>query len=514
MDVEKDQARVKAFNSLPCKSLSPSRMVPNTWYFDLRYISIDPPSHMLFLYQPGSHFIHTEPLPHNNPPEQPGIAFFPENGEQAATEVVKVIMHGFLNSFGIGHFEQHPPDAFAPFKLMTEDSSLAREVGKELKRIGVTHKNLWNVQVAPDSTLRVAHENFKTLYGHMKTRMGLKVLAFASFETPCSIVFLNPSRYKEMITRDDSADRTCAYMSQLRNAKLAEENFSGDKMMKELDTLSRLFETRPLDTVKREADGGNGMSAIDYALRVRNGIGCTPNRATIHEYLVKAIQTPSSNDVTKSIAHSLLINWYTDALKPDHGLPIRYLLAAAYHADQAVTLAHGNASPAVLFFGLNLMKPAAEKVLQLYAQFKNVWSAVDKRNEEIEKERIHAQTKRMEKPNRYRCANVGCLIQTDTGKMLRQCSGKCDPDKKPSYCSKECVTDQKADWKNHKPFCKPGQLCSVIAPESDYGMIRTHSGALSIPIQHSNERTTLLSSSTWSAEDLRKIKRELENKRT
>ena len=38
-------------------------------------------------------------------------------------------------------------------------------------------------------------------------------------------------------------------------------------------------------------------------------------------------------------------------------------------------------------------------------------------------------------------------------------SGRCDTNKKPSDRTKEC---QKADWKNHKPFCRPGAECSVI----------------------------------------------------
>ncbi|THU99783.1 hypothetical protein K435DRAFT_658177 [Dendrothele bispora CBS 962.96] len=504
MDIRDDKARARLFNSLSCKALSPSRMVPNTWYFDLRYISIDPPSHTLFFYQPDSHMMHTQRLPINSPPYQAGIGFFPENGEQAASEVVKAIMHGFLNSFEARRFEQYPPAPFAPFKLTTEDPSLAREVGKEFKAIGAVHQCLWNIEVAGDSTPKVAHEQFKMLYADIKTRIGFKDLVFAAFQTPHSIVFLNPSEYEEITVHDDEEDRICEYANQLSNAKLVEEKFDINKRVKEIEDLARLVENKPLDLVKREADGGNGMSAIDYALRVRNGIGCTPDRAKIREYLVKAIKSPHSNNVTKSIAHSLLINWYTDALKSDYGLPVRYVFSAAYHADQAVALAQGKPSPVVLLFGQNLMRPHAEQFVQLYAQFKNVWNAVDKRDEEIQTKRTHAQQKRMEKPNRYRCANVGCLIQTDTGKMLQRCSGKCDPDKKPSYCGREY------DWKNHKPFCKPNQPCSVIAPEPDYGMRRTHSGAISIPIRQSDGQTMLLSSSTWSAEDLKDFKKELE----
>ena len=36
-------------------------------------------------------------------------------------------------------------------------------------------------------------------------------------------------------------------------------------------------------------------------------------------------------------------------------------------------------------------------------------------------------------------------------RALLVCSGRCPPDLKPSYCSKEC---QKQDWPNHRVFCK------------------------------------------------------------
>jgi hypothetical protein len=92
-------------------------------------------------------------------------------------------------------------------------------------------------------------------------------------------------------------------------------------------------------------------------------------------------------------------------------------------------------------------------------QYKAVWAALETRTKQTEKAQAKAEVKRAKNANRYRCANVGCSVQADMGKMLAQCayglhlvvfesladmiyflwagSGKCDPDKKPSYCSKE-----------------------------------------------------------------------------
>jgi hypothetical protein len=89
-------------------------------------------------------------------------------------------------------------------------------------------------------------------------------------------------------------------------------------------------------------------------------------------------------------------------------------------------------------------------------QYKAVWAALETRHKQMEEEQAKAEVKRAKRANRYRCANVGCSVQADTGRMLAQCayglnlfafesladivwvgSGKCNPDKKPSYCSKE-----------------------------------------------------------------------------
>jgi len=92
-------------------------------------------------------------------------------------------------------------------------------------------------------------------------------------------------------------------------------------------------------------------------------------------------------------------------------------------------------------------------------------------------------------------------------------AGSCDADKKLSYCSKEC---QRADWKNHKPFCRPGAECSVI-DDGAFNLAETApsgksaNGALQIPVEFANGKRILVSSSTMDPQMLRELKEAASN---
>jgi hypothetical protein len=119
------------------------------------------------------------------------------------------------------------------------------------------------------------------------------------------------------------------------------------------------------------------------------------------------------------VTHALLVDWYTRA--SDEDLRVRYLHAAAHHANQAVELASGRPSPAVLWFASETLQPVSHTALEFCMQYKAVWAAMQTRNKQIEKETGKAQKKMMKDVHRYSCANVECEIQADTGKMLSQC---------------------------------------------------------------------------------------------
>jgi len=263
-----------------------------------------------------------------------------------------------------------------------------------------------------------------------------------------------------------------------------------------------LFKTKSSEVVRKEADEGNAESAIDYALRLQFGINCTKSRSLSRLYLLKALSIPTSSCSTKSACHALLIEWHTET---SNTIRSRYLHAAAHHANLSVELSPGRVPcAAVLWFAKKTLEPLSHQAMELCVQYKAVWAALETRNKQMEEEQATAEVKRAKRANRYRCANVGCSVQADTGKMLAQCSGKCDPDKKPSYCSKEC---QRVDWKIHKPFCRPNAPCSVVIDDDTpaFGATTKH-GALSIPITSPDGTTTIFSSSTMNAEMLKEIK--------
>jgi hypothetical protein len=100
---------------------------------------------------------------------------------------------------------------------------------------------------------------------------------------------------------------------------------------------------------------------------------------------------------------------------------VRYVHAAAHHANQAAELSPGQPSPAVLWFASRSLESISRDAPQFVVQYKALWDALEEREIYMEKEQETAELKRMKKFNRYSCANMGCEIQADTGKMLSQC---------------------------------------------------------------------------------------------
>lgn len=67
-----------------------------------------------------------------------------------------------------------------------------------------------------------------------------------------------------------------------------------------------------------------------------------------------------------------------------------------------------------------------------------LWEAYDARQQEMEDDRSSRSHKVQRAPNKYRCANPGCTIESLRRGPLKKCSGKCDVDVKPYYCDKSC----------------------------------------------------------------------------
>ncbi|KAJ7146294.1 hypothetical protein C8R44DRAFT_656519 [Mycena epipterygia] len=501
---------VDIFNKLLRSPRVPSGRAPNVWHFDIRYIQLQPPSHMLFLFQPESTLTHTELIPIGQPPDL-GFIFFPDTAEEAATEIAKALVHAFVSGMGSGNSD---PPPYAPWAFTTDDRGLAKEVGAELKRLGVAAPELCEVKFAPQLTKK-GDIAFANVYESIKMAVGLKGVARATFAPPTGISFTNFKLAPWVKQTSSDIDAALAYCQRLSGAPPRSADHDMQDLMNEVQNVIGVLKRRKSGTVRAEADAGDPQAAIEYSLRLQFGIQCSPSRSLSRQYLIKVILNDKADDITKSIAHSLLIDWYAKDVFESDTYPTRYIHAAAHSADEAVRLASGVSSPCVLFFALHVLEKQAstgpQPVVEFYAQYKHVWQAKAKRELEIAESDGKATLKRMKHPNRYMCANVGCPVSSDSGHMLRRCSGKCDQDKKPSYCGKDC---QRADWKNHKPFCMPGAACSVIERPEVKGKGKGHSatkgGAIEVPIINPDGTTTFVSSSTMGPELLKEMKAQVE----
>lgn len=452
-----------------------------------------------------------ERLPIGPPTLSSSVEFFPDTPEEAAPEVAKALIHAFVNCFG-----GQVPQAIVPWNLTTEDKNLAAAVGAEFKKLGVAYEALHRVGVSTKGVNDRTQEVFHRLFTALKKATGFEDHIAIFISTPTSIIFLPPPAQSPRRDQEGDFELALKYVQELQRCRPPVEHDISDpkehveKLTLEMDIIQRLIKEKPEHIVKSEADNGNPDSALDYGLRLQFGFGAPRNRAQSRKYFFKALLSPSASDILKSTIHSLLIIWHMDS--SDTKLRLRHLYAAAHHANLSTSLCRSllpspspsalPASPAALFFMKTTLEPHSKNAPEVCLFWKVCWKAWEDRKRQVEGEMGKMDEKRMRRPNRYRCAAVGCEIEADKGQMLLQCSGKCDSDKKPSYCGKEC---QRADWKNHKPFCRPGAACSVI-DTGTFSHGTTKPNALQIPITVPGGKTVLVSSSTMDAKELKELK--------
>ncbi|PPQ92421.1 hypothetical protein CVT25_008642 [Psilocybe cyanescens] len=524
---------VEAFNALPRRPKAPSGLVPNEWHFDIRYIQMEPtPSHIIYFLQPESHFTHMERLPIGIASNQSGLKFFPETAKEAAPTVAKGILHAFVNNMGCNDKKLYPhTEAYAPWKLFTEEKSLAVAVGKELKRMGVRPDDLCTIGVSSRAVVQTARKDFSGFFYGLKMVCGLEDMVAAVIQAPDSIKFENyrvpqpepMSAIEEELNRDlddegrllNEIGKYCTIWSSglPSDGTEYEAKSHGNKIFREIEIIKARLEEKPERVVNAAADRGDADAALDYGIRqgtffqnicaLSIGLGCKRNRKRSRDYLIKAAYSSKSSQTIKAMAHGILIQWYLES--NDGGIHPRCAFAAAHHCNIAAQLcldvspSGARASPAVLWFMSKTFKNLSEDVPEMYYWYKDAIHALEVREKQYGENRKKMAKKRLKNTVRYRCAALGCDIEADTGAMLSRCSGPCDADKKPYYCSKEC---QRADWKNHKPFCRPGAECSVVDDGSKYNMSDTapahksEAGALQIPITFKDGKTILFSSST------------------
>jgi len=261
---------IKSFNALPRPPKTPYGL-PNHWHFDIRYIPLDPtPSHLLFLVQLSSSYVHTEQLPLGISTSASGTVFFPETGAEAAPEVSKALLHSFVDGMWLKNLKLIPP-AYAPWKLTTDDPQLAAAVADEFKKIGV-REELCKIHVVKGKALVTAQTAFDEFWQTLKVQIGLTGLAGATITTPDSIGFHNfrPAVWVGDVT-DSDVQKACSYAQRLSSTRpiLVEidPRDVGGEMAKEIRTIMELINTKSATQVRAEADAGNADAAIDYALR-------------------------------------------------------------------------------------------------------------------------------------------------------------------------------------------------------------------------------------------------------
>ncbi|KAJ7499581.1 hypothetical protein FB451DRAFT_1205915 [Mycena latifolia] len=226
---------------------------------------------------------------------------------------------------------------------------------------------------------------------------------------------------------------------------------------------------------QRLADAGDPEMMHDFALRAAAGIELpSPNSLLAERYWNKILICPRSTTHLIGTAHAQLILFTGVVTDDGHAGRSSHLddfKRAGTHAELAAQAGLGRA-PNVLKLGRFLQDYRYGEHKGVFSQWKHFWAAVDgwvtDRQAALDKD----SAKRVARPSRYTCAAPGCSLEASTGKLLRSCGGKCEDAYKPRYCTKEC---QVADWKNHKPMCKPGLKAAKAQSTKPTGSAMDHS---------------------------------------
>jgi hypothetical protein len=257
-----DDAAIQRFNALPRPQRTASGGPKNHWHFDLRYIYLHPPSHLFFLVQPDSRYIHSEGLPLNKKAGFSGIVFFPEFSTAAASEVCKALIHSFLDGFGEYGIKHTPPKLYAPWSLSTEDASLARAVEREFRRLGV-RSELCQIRTMSHRQAN-SDEAFNNLWDTLTLASGFSGNDRKALAPPHAINFSNMQSEAWTNVPPSQNLKIMQYAQEFYNSGLVT---SQTDLAQNMRDANQLIGSKSSRQVEMDADEGNADSALEYALR-------------------------------------------------------------------------------------------------------------------------------------------------------------------------------------------------------------------------------------------------------
>jgi hypothetical protein len=272
---------VSSFNALPRKPRAPIGRVSNEWYFDLRYVHLEPtPSHILFILHPQLQFAHVARLPLGVPNDSSGITFFLDSGLEAAAEVSRTLLHIFININNLEwsdkpHINAVPP--FAPWKLTTMDKTLAAAVGAEFKKLGVRAEELHKIGVSSPLLNRDSQAAFDILFQSIKSKTRIGDHNSFPISIPMSISFHNfniapsqPTLGFKGVAGLKEFELALQYARCIGNSRPPEgpDQPKGEgRAREEAFLIQERIRRKPEITVRNLADQGHPEDSLDYGMR-------------------------------------------------------------------------------------------------------------------------------------------------------------------------------------------------------------------------------------------------------